>query len=192
MHARRSPRICVGDGLEGEGYMRVVAVILLALGWSLLFGCQKSDADIAAAALDKGLQAHQQGKVDEATAAYREVLAHDPNNKFAFYNLGLLEQTANRATAAENNYRMALSIDPNYGPALFNLAILRTAAGSTPEAIELYRKAIAAQPEAAGAHLNLGLLLRSTGQSQEGDAEVARALALDPKLGAPTAGAASR
>jgi tetratricopeptide (TPR) repeat protein len=144
-----------------------------------------SEAEKASEALNRGLQAHVEGSMDEATAAYREVLEHDPHNKFAFYNLGLIDQTLDRPESAENNYRLALSEDPDYAPALFNLAILRKAAGADQEAVELYRRVVNVQPDNAGAHLNLGLLLRSIGQTADGDAEIQRAVELDPTLVPP-------
>ncbi len=160
--------------------LRLLSTVALSVA---VAGCGgKSEAEQASDALDRGLKAHAAGQIDEAAADYREVLTHDPQNKFAFYNLGLIDQTAGRADAAEKNYRLALSADPNYEPALFNLAILRTSAGSTQEAIDLYRRATAADANEAGAHLNLGLLLRATGQQTEGDAEVKRAVELNPKL----------
>ena len=162
--------------------------LLVAVG-----GCGRSEADLAADALDRAMKAHVAGRIDEAADGYREVLAHDPQNKYAFYNLGLIDQTAGRSDAAERNYRLVLASDPNYGPALFNLAIIRAAAGATPEAIDLYRRAVATQPNYAGAHLNLGLLLRASGQKVEGDAEVKRAIELDPSLAknaAPSSGQA--
>jgi tetratricopeptide (TPR) repeat protein len=143
------------------------------------------DAKTSAAANDavtKGLQAHAAGRLDEAAADYRQALALDPRNKFAVFNLGVIDQSQGRADSAENNYRLALQIDPNFTSALFNLAILRTAAGSTQEAIQLYRRVIAAEPNNAASHLNLGFLLLQTGQQADGNAELALAVQLDPNL----------
>lgn len=166
--------------------MRIAVGPLLALILLIMPACQKSEAQVASDALARGLEAHNQGRLDEATAAYRAVLAHDPNNKYAFYNLGVIDQFAGRATAAESNYRLALSIDPDYAPAAYNLAIIRTAAGSTDEAIDLYKRAVGSQPGWAAAHWNLGLMLRAAGQSQAAEAELARAQQLDPTLRVPT------
>jgi tetratricopeptide (TPR) repeat protein len=102
------------------------------------------DAKTSAAANDavtKGLQAQAAGRLDEAAADYRQALALDPRNKFAFFDLGVIDHTQGRPDAAENNYRLALAIDPNFWNALFNLAILRTAAGSNDEATALYHSA---------------------------------------------------
>jgi tetratricopeptide (TPR) repeat protein len=146
----------------------------------------KSDSEVAADALNRGLQAHAAGKLDEAIVAYFETLAKDPKNKFAFYNLGVIAQGQNRAAAAESYYRLALEQDPNMTTALFNLAILRGNIGANQEAVDLYRRLIAIEPSNAPAHFNLGLVLRLMGQTAEAQLELTKAQQLDPKLVAPT------
>ncbi len=168
----------------------VVALVVLLLG---LAACTddgdagESDAQKAAAALDAGLEAHAAGRLGEAVARYTETLALDPDNKFAHYNLALIDETNGNYGLAERNYRSALESDPDYVPALFNLAILRTARQDATEAMALYQRAVAADPDHAGAWLNLGLLQRGSGQQEEGDASVAKAIALDPTLKDPLA-----
>jgi tetratricopeptide (TPR) repeat protein len=142
-------------------------------------------ADPAAAALARGIAAHNSGKLDEARQAYYETLFHDPNNKFAFYDLGQIARLSDKPQIAEGYYRSALEIDGSYGPALFGLGAVRQQLGATAEAIDLYRKDIVVEPTNAAAHFNLGILLRLTGKTAEGDAEIARGMQLDPKLTAP-------
>ena len=136
--------------------------------------------------LNRALQAHTAGKLDEASAAYFETLAKDPKNKFAFYNLGVIAQGQNRAAAAEAYYRLAIEQDARMGSAIFNLAILRALAGANQEAADLYRRVIAIDPNYAAAHFNLGLVLRLLGQTAEAQQALATAQRLDPKLVAPT------
>ncbi len=163
-----------------------VAAVGLVL---LIAGCGRSDekanSEKVEMTLNEALQAHVEGRLTEARQAYREVLELDELNKFAIYNLGLIDQTTGYSTEAELKYRKVLELDPNYGPALFNLAIIRAKVGDTTEAISLYRRAIAAEPQNAPAHLNLGLLLRANGEVEVGEAEIKRALELDPNLKLP-------
>ncbi len=165
----------------------VAAIALLSLATTGCGGSGKSSAQQASDILNQGLQAHVDGRIDEAAADYREVLKKDPNNKFAYYNLGVIDQAASRDASAENNYRLALNLDSEYGPALYNLAILRAKAGSTQEAMDLYRHAIVVDDTDASAHYNLGLLLRSAGQVAAGDLEVSKARGLDATLPPPPA-----
>ena len=167
---------------------RLVALLAFALG---VAACGGSPAAPAAAsdALSRGLEAHAAGRIDEAVTAYFEALSKDPQDKYAYYNLGQIAQTRNKPTAAESYYRLALDVDPKLSAALFNLAIVRSNAGAMPEAADLYRRVIAVEPNNAAAHFNLGLVLRSTGSKADSDAELGRARELDPKLVAPATAA---
>ena len=152
---------------------------MLALGGAC--GHTKTSAQKALDALSKGLAAHRAGNLTEAAKDYHEVLALDPNNKFAYFDLGVIDQAQGRSQAAEANYRQALQIDPNFTSALFNLAIVRKPVDAQ-EAITLYRRLLVVNPNDAAGHLNLGFALLETGQTAEGNAELARAVQLDPSL----------
>jgi tetratricopeptide (TPR) repeat protein len=150
-------------------------------------GSVKSDPKKAASELSAGLQAQSAGKLDEAANHYNEALKYDAKNKYALYDLALIDAAHSNYGEAEQRYRVVLAIDPAYEPALFNLAILEKAKGNDKDAIALYQRANAAAPKDAAAHLNLGLLLRTNGQKAAGDAEVKKAIALNPKLRDPAA-----
>jgi tetratricopeptide (TPR) repeat protein len=171
---------------RGWSWKLSVAIVVAGLALSAI-ACstddsQASEAELAAAALQKGLDAHAAGDLPAAAAAYREVIIHDPNNQYAYYNLGVIDQANGSLASADSNYSLALSIDPAYVPALYNLAIVKTAEDDIKAAIDLYRKAIDAQPDYAAAHLNLGFALLQDGQRKKGKAELAIAVDLDPSL----------
>lgn len=166
------------------GGLVLVIVLALVMGGALLvrsFG-GKSEADQAKDVLNEALQLHAKGDLDGAEDAYLRVIQLDPQNKFAYYNLGLISQTRGDPVAAESNYGTAITIDPDFVPALFNLAILRTDSGSAKEAIDLYEHVIEVQPDNASAHLNLGFLLIDQGDETRGQAELDEAVRLDPSL----------
>lgn len=149
-------------------------------------GSAGSANETAADALNRGLQAHSAGKLDEAVAAYFTTLTKDPKNQFAYYNLGEIAQRQNRLVAAEAYYRLALEQDPKMESALFNLAIVRTNVGVAADAVVLYKQVITVNQNNAAAHFNLGLLYRQLGQTAEAQTEFAAAQRLDPKLVAPS------
>jgi tetratricopeptide (TPR) repeat protein len=133
--------------------------------------------------LKKGFALHALGRTEDAEKAYTEVLAEDPENKLAHYNLGVLADRNGDGDEAEDRYNRALSSDPEFVPALFNLAIRREAVGAPKEAEELYRKIIQLDSGMAKAHLNLGfLLLRKLDRKDEGTAEIMKAIELDGSL----------
>ena len=155
-----------------------LAVVLMVLAASC--STKKSEAQLAADALAKGIPAQEAGRLAEAAGDYREVLVHDPNSKFAYYNLGLIDQTNGALASAESNYRLALSIDPGFTSALYNLAIVRHDLGDLKESIDLYRQVIQLEPENASAHLNLGFALIEAHQKIRGNAELQIAVQLNP------------
>jgi len=132
--------------------------------------------------LQEGLDAHAQGDLEAAKDLYLEVIRLDPQNKFAYYNLGVIEHGRGNLVEAAARYRVAISIDPRFVAALFNLAVARTELGRANEAIALYERIIELEPENAPAHLNLGFVLIDEGQKRRGRAELEEALRLDPSL----------
>jgi tetratricopeptide (TPR) repeat protein len=187
------------------GVVVLVGVLVMLLVGALLARTlhKRSEADQATEVLNHALELHAQGDLADAKNEYLRVLQLDPENKYAYYNLGLISQTQGDAVSAESSYRTTIAIDPDFVPALFNLAILRTDAGSKREAMDLYRHIIEVTPESdeellsqlAAAHLNLGFLLVDTGNESEGQAELAEAVRLDPSLadriGSDTTGSSS-
>jgi tetratricopeptide (TPR) repeat protein len=172
--------VSVVRAFRGRRSRCLVAAVAVVLSGACSKGI--SEAQQASAALSAGLKAHAAGRLEEAAADYRKVLVYDPRSKFAYYNLGVIEQAQGDGESAESNYRIALTIDPDFVPALCNLAIVRTTQGGGRESIDLYRHVIDIDPNSAAAHLNLGFLLVDTGQSEKGKAKLAIAVELDPTL----------
>ena len=48
----------------------------------------------------------------------------DPQNKYAYYNLGYIAQVRGDKANAESQYKLALAVDPKYDPALYNPALV--------------------------------------------------------------------
>lgn len=167
---------------RGSGLRALSGLLVLVLLAGAACGKDKTDAQLANEALAAGLKAHAEGRLNEAEAAYRQVLVYAPQNKYAYYNLGLIDQTRGDSASAESGYRTAISIDPEFVPPMFNLAILRTAAGDETEAIDLYQRVIEVDFGYAAAHLNLGFLLIENGHRKEGTQELETAVELDPSL----------
>ncbi len=154
-----------------------VAVVLV-----LLSACTKSPADRAQSELNAGIKAQKAGKLDDAIKDYHAVLAIEPHNPYAFFDLGVIEQNAGRLDNAEADYREAIQISPKFVQALFNLATVRAKRGDNADAAKLYRDVIALAPNDAAAHLNLGFALRATGDTKNSNAELQKAVDLDPAL----------
>lgn len=163
----------------GMAALGLVLVAFIAV-WAVRSGQPTTPEEIDGL-LVGGLQAHFSGDIEKARENYEKILEADPTNKFALYNLGLIEQQADRLETAESFYRRALATDPHFAPALFNLAIIRSAS-APQEAADLYQRVIAQNPNDAAAHLNLGFVLVSLGRVEEAQSEFVRAVELDPRL----------
>ena len=159
----------VASPTSGHGRARLFAAGAVAIALTLS-ACNRSSgshaSDTTNDLLNKGLQAHAAGQLDVAQTNYQAVLAADPANQFALYNLGLILQTEGNTVDAEKDYRLALNTNPNFEAALFNLAILRTQSGAVDEAMSLYQRVLTLNPNNAGSHLNLGLLQLQVGQTR--------------------------
>ncbi len=157
-------------------------VLLLALP---LAACSGSDADdvaaAAAALVEQGVVQITQGENEKSQETFERALRLDDEQYLAHYNLGVLDQRANRDDDAREHYEDALELESGHGPSLYNLAIL-TESDDLDEAIELYRAAIKAQPDNAAAHMRLGFALNHLGRISEAETMLAQGIKLDPSM----------
>ncbi|MDG1026613.1 MAG: tetratricopeptide repeat protein [Gammaproteobacteria bacterium] len=63
-------------------------------------------------ALNRGVEAHKKGRIQEAERFYRTVLLSDPKNSDANHNLGILAVSSNRASIALPLFKTALEANP--------------------------------------------------------------------------------
>lgn len=132
--------------------------------------------------LQAGIKEQQKGDSNAARQLFEQVLAKQPNNFYAHYNLGVLDQQAKDNASALREYGTALTINPSYVPAMFNEATI-FASTDPALAIATYRRVVALQPKAPTAYLNLGLLEAAHGELAQGIRDLNTALHQDPTLG---------
>lgn len=111
------------------------------------------------AALDRAVALHRAGRLDDAAAAYDEVLARDPDNADALNLLGVIAQSRGRHAAALAYLDRAAARAPHQANIAYHQGLSLAALGRTAEAAAAYRRAIQLQPGHAEALLNLGGLL---------------------------------
>jgi tetratricopeptide (TPR) repeat protein len=143
-----------------------------------------AEADKANAALrelfQKANQLSQEGKSDEAIAAYQEVLAKNPQVAEAHYNIGYLQSQKKDWAAAEAAYLKALEVRPGYGEAIAALARVYQDSGQAAKATELLTKAAADNPKDAKVQFNLGVFFLNSSRSEEAAAAFQKAAEADP------------
>ncbi len=123
----------------------------------------------------------QEKKTDEAAAAFRKVLAIDPDHAEALRGLGDLALIRGDLEAAAKDYGRVLELDPGDVGALSKLGVVRVRTGRSDEAIALFRKAVDGDPKNAEALLYLAGALASSGRPAEAVPFFERALAAGPR-----------
>jgi predicted O-linked N-acetylglucosamine transferase (SPINDLY family) len=138
--------------------------------------------------LDAALQHHQAGRLSEAEAVYREMLAVDPDNIDVLHFLGVISHQRGEHGRAAELISRALSRNPSNAPAHNNLGNALGAQGKLNEAVVSYLSALALDPDYVDALVNLGAALRAQGKADRAVACYKRALALAPNAPAALAG----
>src|SRR6266568_1497693 len=128
------------------------------------------------------LQHHQAGRLSEAEAAYREILAVDPENIDALHFSGVIAYQRGENEQAAEWISRALARNASNAPAHNNLGNVLVRQGKLEEAIACYQKALAFQPDYVDAHINLGAAFRARGELDEAVACYQRALSLAPDI----------
>jgi tetratricopeptide (TPR) repeat protein len=167
---------------------RWIAVAFLAigiLGGGVMLKSTASrgvqSANVTAPLFAAGITAQQQGNLKLAANEYRSILAMQPNNKLAHYDLGTIYQQQGNTEGAYLAYERTLLIDPTYVPALYNLATLVTSSSPTA-AIKLYQRIEQLNPTNARAAFNLAAIYASEGKNDLAKAQYATAVHIEPSL----------
>jgi arylsulfatase A-like enzyme/tetratricopeptide (TPR) repeat protein len=95
------------------------------------------------------------GRLGDAAAVFRRLIAADPSNALAYENLGMTELQARDVKAAESSLRRAIDLDPSLAGAYTALGVVLANTGRVPEAVEAWKKALALDPSDQNAADNL-------------------------------------
>lgn len=130
--------------------------------------------------LGAAVAAHKAGRIDEAEAGYRQVLASRPSSAEAHFLLGLVHLQKNRLAEAEVSLRRAIEIDPkdarfhtNLGKALMGLA-------RPSEALDAFESVLARAPDFESARFGRGVALMALDRPAEAETDFQAILARDP------------
>jgi predicted O-linked N-acetylglucosamine transferase (SPINDLY family) len=118
-------------------------------------------------ALTRGLSHHQAGRLVEAEATYRQVLAAEPANPTALHLLGALANQLGQHGAAIELISQAVAIEPLAASAHSNLGVAYQSVGRLEEAVGSYGRALALQPDHVDALNNRGIALQALGRPIE-------------------------
>ena len=138
-------------------------------------------ADEAAQLSQKGQDAYEAGKYDEAVAAFQRVTELKPTDARAFYHLGVAYETGGHYKEAVAAYRQAAALADKMqikAISLYNMGNSYAADNQPKEAAEAYKQVIALVPDQPVAHYNLALAYAAAGQYEEAVTEFKQAVKL--------------
>ena len=133
-----------------------------------------------AQAFEIALQHHQAGRLAEAEAIYRQVLAAEPQHADALHLLGVIAHQMGLNDRAVAMIRQAIALNPHSSIFHSNLGEAYRKLGQLDEAIAAYRQALQLQPDLTSAHNNLGIALKDHGQIADAIAAFRTALRFHP------------
>ena len=133
-------------------------------------------------AFGNALALTQAGKLDEAEAAYKEIIVKESGLPEVYQNLGYIYSQKKDWAKAEEAYKKALELRPIYPDASTALARVYQDSGQPDKAMALMAKAAGENPDDAKAQFNLGIFNLNAGKSEEAMAAFQKALAADPSL----------
>jgi len=115
---------------------------------------------LASTVLKQAVDLHRAGRLDEAEAGYRRVLAEEPGNPDALHFLGLAAYQSGRAAEAVDLIRRAIAIraKPAYW---YNLGHACLSCEDYPAAEEAFRQTVTLVPTHAEGLFHLGSMLRA-------------------------------
>ena len=131
--------------------------------------------------IGQALQHHRAGRLAEAEALYRQVLAIDPRHTDGLHLLGVVADQVGQHAAAVALIRQAIAVSGEQPVFLVHLGRALKAHGDLEEAIACYRRAASLGPGFADAHNGLGLALQAAGERVEALASIERAIAIAPE-----------
>ena len=126
------------------------------------------------------LALHAAGRLAEAEAGYRQILAHTPRHAPSLHGLGLVLYQKGERENARDLLRLALDSGEADAELYNNLGTIERDLGRLEAAIVCHHRAIRLRPDHADAYNNLGNALRDYGRLREAEGAYLQALALEP------------
>jgi tetratricopeptide (TPR) repeat protein len=130
--------------------------------------------------LAAAMKIHEAGRLTEAEALYRGVLAEAPQQAHALHLLGVLVHQQGRHDEAAELLTRALAVHGPHAIFLSNLAAIYLDLNRLDDTIAHARTALQMEPYLSNAHNNLGVALMRQGHYEDAIAAFAEAIRLQP------------
>lgn len=137
------------------------------------------------AVLQNAVTHHRAGRLKEAEAVYRDIVAQHPGHPDATHLLGLMAHQKGDPEEAVALIGQAIEANPGNPAYYSNLGNALRSLGRAGEAEAAYRRALDMAPDLLEVHSNLGNTLREQGRFDEAVESYGHALALNPDVAEP-------
>jgi uncharacterized protein (TIGR02466 family) len=127
------------------------------------------------------IAAFQGGGGGEAIRLLEHAIARYPDDREAYYNLGVVQQARGEMDRAADNFARAASRDPNFADAQYNHATALMELGRAEDAIAAYERCIGADPGYTPAYSGLAFVLRGLRRFDDAVQAYERGLARQPR-----------
>jgi Flp pilus assembly protein TadD/peroxiredoxin len=128
-----------------------------------------------------GVALFQHGYLDPAAESFKQVIAAQPQNAEAYYNLGTLYLRKDDFAQARGYLEQTIKLRPQYPEAWNNLGMVAAQQNQLDEAIGNFKQSLALRPDYVTALLNLGNIERRQGNTPEAGRLLNRAAELEPQ-----------
>jgi len=129
---------------------------------------------------EEALAAHKAGRLQEAEAAYRQVLDAAPDHADALYFLGRLKMGEGELALAQDLMTRSLALCEGHATRHNNLGTVHQGLGELTAAIGCFRRAVEIEPDLIEAHLNLGAALQALRDLKGAERSYRRIVELQP------------
>jgi tetratricopeptide (TPR) repeat protein len=130
--------------------------------------------------IQKGIQLHRQGKLEEAQKIYHQILSIDPFHAQAWHLSGVVALQCDEPALSRERVATAISLNPHDASMYYNQAMALERLQLKEEAIASYDKAIAIQPDYVEAYINRGVILKAIGKLDEAISSYNSAIGIKP------------
>lgn len=162
------------EAAKAEEERKVIAALQLQFQ---LAGTILDEADAAGKAGDAALAAQ---KLDEAEAAYKELIATRPEFAQIHYNLAVVQSRKKDWESAAASYAKAAELQPDWSDAYAGASAAYQNAKHTEKAEEILSRAVAATPNDGKLQHMYGVILFNQGKYAEAEVVLKKARELDP------------
>jgi tetratricopeptide (TPR) repeat protein len=134
----------------------------------------------------QGVRLYQQGNYDAAMQTFQKVLANDPQNADAYYNMaatvhrmGVARNDSQALSQAESLYNRCLDLDPKHTDCYRGLGVLLAETGRSDRAFTLMKNWAIRDPNNPDARVELARLYEEFGDPETAQVHLTEALQID-------------